>query len=251
MSRPLSSTVIPTHEPSQVDVDLAGMSHVDETPLPGEPSLAAHVHPSTLAEPSLAVAPQPPQKVSRGTLALLSAMLVGLVALLGLLVHELTGAPTPPPASPTASASRPAPVQAPVPVATPPRKPEPQPQPQPVEPPGATAAGPEPSEPADPPFDLQAGRKQQIRERMKALARGDAVLRCLPDTVLLGDGVTDPLPLVVTVDTGGRTRATVQERGAKRRIPASADACVLGLIAGQRFPPADAAVTVPVTLNID
>lgn len=86
---------------------------------------------------------------------------------------------------------------------------------------------------------------------MNALAIGKEILACLPYTVLPDDGVIDQIALNVTVDGNGATTAVARGDGVKRRIAASADACILKLVTSQTFAPYPITVSTPVVLNLD
>jgi serine/threonine protein kinase len=221
----------------------------DETPV-GEAQLAASgpAGDAPPTAPNQRAEPAAPTSSSRGMLGILVVMLLGLVALLALLIHELGSAPEPTksPAMPRTQVARPNPQERPIDVTPPPSPVREQPI---VTPPVIELPEPDPEPPET--ADLHAARKQQIRERVRALARGEAILRCLPDEVLPDDGVADEIVVVVSVDPDGRTRATARAGGVKRRLPRSADPCILGLVAGLRFPVADATVELPITLSLD
>ena len=229
-----------TLEPRDPRDTPAGEAQLASPTSPAEAQLGA---PGTLNEPVM------PAATSRGMLGILVVMLLGLVALLALLIHELGSAPEAPARSepmPRTQVTRPTPREPVAPVKPPAQEVAP-PIVAPIEEVAAPEPGPEPPETAD----LQAARKQQVRERVRALARGEAILRCLPDEVLPDDGVADEISVVVSVDPEGRTRATARAGGVKRRLPRSADPCVLALVAGLRFPPADATIELPITLSLD
>ncbi len=227
----------------------------DATPLP--PGERAPMSPSTAASPRGPDAAA--SRSSRKRVGALAAVTGALVALGALVIYEQAlpgdGAATPP----AAVVQTPTPTPTPTPTLEQPvTKPAPEPAPSeapvPVEPapaqPVPEVVAPTKAPAERPAADPLVARKQQVRERIKALMRGEAVMACVPKTVLLGDGEADTLPVVVSVDAQGRTRGAVSGSG-KRSVPKSADPCILALIDAQRFTPATAPVQVPLTLSID
>ena len=221
---------------------------------------------------------------SRRITILLVSMMLGSVALLALLIHELrsTGAPAPAPVA-TATPRTASPTPAPTP--TPTKESAPAPVPDGDRPPTSpstatpttvtpTAGTPVATPPVGPTVKssprasseagvqkpksseqtlekLEQARAKIVRDRINALVRSVAIVDCLPGTVLLDDQVVDQLPIYVRVETSGKISVILQPRPVTRRLPEAADACVLKLINAQSFPPAAVTANFPMTLNID
>jgi serine/threonine protein kinase len=99
--------------------------------------------------------------------------------------------------------------------------------------------------------DPQAARKRAVRKRIDELAKTDAMFACLPVWLSFADNVFDELPVVVSLDEKGRAEVWIAKKTVRRRVPGSADACVLKVLGGSTFPAGDGPLTVPHTLRFD
>ncbi len=114
---------------------------------------------------------------------------------------------------------------------------------------------PSPSEKATPrvPVESQAAqsRKRSARKQLDTLTGTRAVLDCLPLSLSFADGVFDELPVIVQLDGAGKANATAASRKVDRRLPNSADACILRVINQTAFTAGDGPLTMTHTLRFD
>jgi len=113
--------------------------------------------------------------------------------------------------------------------------------------PGALGTAP----PRESSADRQAARKKAVRQRLNELAKSDAVFMCLPVSLSYGDKVFDEIPIVVLLDADGKAKASIAKKKVPRRLPASADACIVKVLGSAVFPPGDGPLPVPHTLRFD
>lgn len=99
--------------------------------------------------------------------------------------------------------------------------------------------------------DPQAARKKAVRQRLNELAKSDAVFMCLPVSLGYGDKVFDEVPIVVLLDADGKAKASITNKKVARRLPASADACIVKVLGSAVFPAGDGPIDVPHTLRFD
>jgi serine/threonine-protein kinase len=233
------------------------------------------------------------RRASMAVLAILAAMVLGLVVLFALIIHESGKSPVPlegrqkSPASADSSeapprAVRPSAGEPPVapkpplsaapsvlPVALPstePSEPPPSPSAPETPPPGVEDGGAEvpaeapppqapgasgPVTPKGPSADPQAARRKAVRLRLNELAKSDAVVMCLPVSLSFGDKVFDEIPIVVLLDAGGKAKVSIAKKKVPRRVPASADACIVKVLGSAVFPPGDGPLPVLHTLRFD
>jgi serine/threonine protein kinase len=108
-----------------------------------------------------------------------------------------------------------------------------------------------PVTPKGPSADPQAARKKAVRLRLNELAKSDAVVMCLPVSLSFGDKVFDEIPIVVLLDAGGKAKVSIAKKKVPRRVPASADTCIVKVLGSAVFPPGDGPLPVPHTLRFD
>jgi hypothetical protein len=74
---------------------------------------------------------------------------------------------------------------------------------------------------------------------------------CLPVSLSFGDKVFDEIPIVVLLDAGGKAKVSIAKKKVPRRVPASADACIVKVLGSAVFPPGDGPLPVLHTLRFD
>lgn len=98
---------------------------------------------------------------------------------------------------------------------------------------------------------MTAARTRAVRQRLDGLSKSEAIFACLPVWLGFGDGEFDQLPVVLLVDAKGQTKATIPKKKVSRRLPSSADACIVKVISGTIFIAGDGPITVSHTLRFD
>ena len=254
----------------------------DSTPLP-QRNTAPQRNSAPVAAPSPSNAHTSIQSTATGistpVLVILAAMALGVVVLLALIIHESSAPPSPDrskagpgatpsvqPSAPSRPSTRDTAVRSPPPI---PSEPAPAPAPAPPEPvsegeppeepraaEAATAtatapAGPPAASPKKAAPDPQQARKRAARAQLDALADTPALLKCLPLSTSFADGVDDELPVSLQIDEMGKATASATNANVKRRVPSSAEACILKKIGSTMFQAGDGTVSLTHVLRFD